>query len=65
LWVALSNDIDVVVDLIDYALDDRGAVTVLERGVTLHHGRYDADLDRAVLGDGGGERDIRLVLRGV
>jgi hypothetical protein len=65
LWVALSNDIDVVVDLIDYALDDRGAVTVLERGVTLHRGQYDADLDRAVLGYDEGERDIRLVLRGV
>lgn len=60
LWSRLSQQIDVVVDIVDVK-----AKTVLERGVMLHHGQYDHEFDKRVWSYGREIESVRVVLRQV
>ncbi len=53
LWKSLSNDTDVVVDIIDINAKD-----YIERNVTLHHGTDDWDYEDSL-------KHIRLILKDV
>lgn len=60
LWVSLSRDSEVVVDIIDIDKNQ-----VIERDAALHHGDLDVDFDKRVWDYGGDMAHIRLILRDI
>ena len=60
LWKSLSNDTDVVVDIIDINAQD-----YIERNVTLHHGTDDWDFDKRIWDYEDSLKHIRLVLKDI
>lgn len=57
LWARLSNELDVGVDLVD--IKD---MKVIQKNVTLHHGKYDSDFDSRLWDYSEDKKNIRCIL---
>ena len=58
LWSRLSDELDVVVDIVDVKV-----YNVLYENVILHHGHYDEDFDKRLWSYEGDKKNLRSILK--